>query len=64
MKEILKYAAANRITNGKNRILNRSLESEIKEDKVIKIITKEVADYTVKLYKSKNKSIIKSIDNK
>ena len=53
MKEIIKYAATNRISNGKNMILNKSLETEIKEDKVIKIITKEVTDYTVRLYKSK-----------
>ena len=53
MKEIIKYAAANRISNGKNMILNKSLETEIKEDKVIKIITKEVTDYTVRLYKNK-----------
>ena len=56
MKEIIKYAAANRIVDGKNTILNRSLETEIKEDKVIKIITKEVTDYTVRLYKCKNKN--------
>lgn len=55
MKEIIKYADASRITNGKNIIINKSLQTGIKEDKVIKIISKEVTDYTVRLYKSKKK---------
>jgi hypothetical protein len=56
MKEIIKYAVENRIADGKNTILNRSLETEIREDKIIKIIIKEVTDYTVRLFKSKNKN--------
>jgi hypothetical protein len=56
MKEIIKHAVANRIADGKNTILNRSLETEIREDKIIKIIIKEVTDYTVRLFKSKNKN--------
>jgi hypothetical protein len=51
MREILKYAAANRITNTKNLIIKKSLENKLHEDKTIKIITKEVASYISRLIK-------------
>ncbi len=54
MKEIIQYAVANRIANSRNAILNRSLKSEIEEDKTIKIITKEVTDFIMRLYNRKN----------
>lgn len=56
MKEIIKYAAANRISNGKNAILNKALEKELKEDKVVKILTKEVTEYSIRLLKSKKEN--------
>ena len=55
MKEILKYAEANNITNNKNIIINKSLESKIKEDRVIKIITKEVTSFLTRLFKTNDK---------
>ncbi len=52
MKEILKYAEANRIINNKNIIINKSLENKINEDRVIKIITKEVSSFISRLFKT------------
>ena len=49
MKEIIKYAVANKITNNKNLIIKKSLENKIQEDRVIKIITKEVASFISRL---------------
>ena len=54
MKEIIQYAIENRIANSRNAILNRSLKSEIKEDRTIIIITKEVTDFIMRLYNRKN----------
>jgi hypothetical protein len=51
MKEILKYAETDKIIN-KNIIINKSLESKIKEDRVIKIITKEVSSFISRLFKT------------
>lgn len=52
MKEIIRYAAENRITNNKNLIVEKSLENKLQEDKVIKIITKEVASFILRLLKT------------
>lgn len=52
MREILKYAAANRSFN-KNYFIKRSLEKEFNEDKTIKIISKEVTDLIIKLFLNK-----------
>lgn len=52
MKEILKYAETNKIINKKNLIVNKSLENKIQEDRVIKIITKEVASFISRLFKA------------
>jgi hypothetical protein len=60
MKSIIDYAVKYRITNGKNLILNKSLDSEIKEDKVIKILTKEVAEFTRDLLNLKDKKKLKT----
>lgn len=56
MKEIIKYAAANRISKGRNAILNKALEKELKEDKVVKILTKEVTEYSIRLLKIKKEN--------
>lgn len=53
MNELLKYAATNRIVNGRNKLLKKSLEKGIMEDKEIKIVTKEVTDLIVRSYKYK-----------
>lgn len=55
MNEIIKYAAANRITNNKNLIIKKSLESKVQEDRVIKIFTKEVTTFIVRLFKNDSK---------
>ncbi len=55
MESIIEYAVKNKITNGKNRILNKSLETQIKEDRIIKILSKEVSEFTIDLMKCKNK---------
>jgi len=47
-----KYAFEDNIPYGKNEIINRSLETKIKEDRVIKIITNEVTDFVLKLFKN------------
>ena len=44
------------IGNGKNSIISKSLSNNIKEDKTIRIITKEVSDLILELYRSKYKS--------
>ena len=54
MKEILKYAEANNITNTNNIIINKSLENKIQEDRVIKVITKEIASFISRLFKNKD----------
>ena len=53
MKSIIEYAVKNKITNGKNRILNRSLETYTKEDRFIKILSKEVTEFTIDLLRYK-----------
>ena len=57
MKEIIKYAETNRITNNKNLIVNKSLENKIQEDRVIKIITKEVTSFISRLFKVNDKKL-------
>jgi hypothetical protein len=52
MKEILKYAETDKIINNKNIIINKSLENKINEDRVIKIITKEVSSFISRLFKT------------
>lgn len=56
MKEIIKYAAANGISKGRNAIINKALEKELKEDKVVKILTKEVTEYSIRLLKIKEEN--------
>ena len=54
MRNIIEIAKENNITNGKNSILNRSMENELKEDKVFLSITKEITEFVVKML-NKNK---------
>ena len=54
MKEILKIASEYKIGNLKNYIVRNSLEKEIEEDKVIKILTKEVTKLIINLLSKKN----------
>lgn len=56
MKEIIKYAAANRISKGKNAILNNALEKELKEDKIVKILSKEVTEYSIRILNKKKEN--------
>ena len=54
MKDILKYAEANKITSNKNTIIKKSLENRTQEDRVIKIITKEVGSFISRLFSAKD----------
>ena len=51
MKTILNYAKEKKIINENNMIIEKSIQSEIKEDRIIKIITKEVTDFFTKLFR-------------
>ena len=58
MKEIINVATKMKIANMQNNIVRNSLKENIKEDKVIKIITKEATEFIKNLFndkKSKNK---------
>ena len=55
MKEILKYAAVNRIANTRNFFVKKSLEGKIVEDKVIKVVAIEVTELVTKLISNKKK---------
>ena len=50
MNSIIDYAKENKITDGKNLIINKSLESEYKEDRTIKILTKEFSDFILRIF--------------
>ena len=54
MRNFIEIAKENKITDGKNSILNRSMETELREDKVFLSITKEITDFVVKML-NKNK---------
>jgi hypothetical protein len=56
MESIIEYAVKNKLTNGNNRILNRSLATFAKEDRMIKILSKEITEFAIDLiiYKDKN----------
>ena len=53
MKEIIELASREKIGNIKNFIVSRSLQNSIKEDRTIRIITKEVADFLLILFDRK-----------
>jgi hypothetical protein len=57
MKSIIEFAKEYKITNGKNSLINKSLDAEIKEDRVIRIITKEVTDFILNLFENKNNKV-------
>lgn len=54
MRNNINYAIEDKLTDGKNKIINRSLETNISEDRVIKSITKETSDFIINLFKIKN----------
>ena len=64
MESIIEYALKNNITNGKNRILNKSLETDAKEDRIIKILSKEVIEFTIDLIRYKNENFSKQTELK
>ena len=64
MESIIEYALKNNITNGKNRILNKSLETYAKEDRIIKILSKEVIEFTIDLIRYKNENFSKQTELK
>ncbi len=64
MKSIIEYAVKNKITNGKNRILNRSLETSAKEDRLIKILSKEITEFAIDLIIYKNQNCCKQTELK
>jgi len=53
MKEILKYARESGIANANNSILEKALGTQLKEDRVMKIITKEVITFVTRLFINK-----------
>jgi hypothetical protein len=56
MKEVLKYAAANRLLN-KNIFLKKAFENKYDSDRTMKIISKEVTDLIVNLFNKARKRI-------
>lgn len=54
MKTILDYAKEKKIVNENNAIIEKSVKTEIKEDRVVKIITKEVTDFFARLFTETN----------
>lgn len=64
MESIIEYALKNNITNGKNRILNKSLETDAKEDRIIKILSKEVIEFTIDLIRYKDENFSKQTELK
>lgn len=64
MESIIEYALKNNITNGKNRILNKSLETYAKEDRIIKILSKEVIEFTIDLIRYKDENFSKQTELK
>ena len=58
MKEILKYTPSNRILN-KNYFVTKAIETKIKNDRTINMISKEVTDLIIKLF-SKDDNDIKA----
>lgn len=55
MNEIIKYATANRISNNENIIVKKALETEVKEDRAMRIFTKEITSFIIRLFKSEAK---------
>ena len=53
--DILDIALKAKLTNGKNKILNASLNKKYNEDKVIKQITRELAELVINITKTKSK---------
>ena len=64
MKSIIDIAVINKITNGKNKILNRSLELKTKEEKLVKILSKEITEFTIDLIKYKRNNLIEQTEIK
>jgi hypothetical protein len=50
MKSILDYAKEKKIVGEKNSIIERSIKTKIKEDKVVKILVKEITQLFTKLF--------------
>lgn len=50
MKSILEISREKKIISEHNSIINNSVVTEFKEDRVIRILTKEVADYFLRLF--------------
>ena len=53
MKEIIELASQKKIGNVKNFIISKSLKNILKEDRTIRIITKEIADFILTLFDKK-----------
>lgn len=53
--DILDIALKAKLTNGKNKILNASLNKKNNEDKVIKQITRELAELVINITKTKSR---------
>lgn len=50
--DIREIAVKAKLTNGKNRILNLYLNKKYSEDKVIKKITRELAEFVINITKT------------
>lgn len=55
MNENTKYTTIDKISNNENIIIKKALENEVQEDKVIRIFTKEITSFIIRLFKSDTK---------
>lgn len=55
INQIIELAKRNRIIKQENMILENSFKAQNKEDKTIKIITKEFSDFILRLYNNLEK---------
>jgi hypothetical protein len=54
MRDIIELASRKKIGNIKNFIIDRSFKTKIKEDRTIRIITKEITDYIMTLFEKRH----------
>ena len=53
MRDILELASRKKIGNIKNFIIDKSFKTSIREDRTIRIITKEITDYILTLFEKR-----------
>jgi hypothetical protein len=53
MRDIIELASRKKIGNINNFIIDKSFKASIKEDRTIRIITKEITDYIMTLFEKR-----------